>query len=78
MDTIKDRIEYLGYGRATTLQKLNVELGFPTGTLENCDRIPLTAPQLEAIAKRLNSSPAALMGERIDYTPPRSRYDPHD
>ncbi|MPM30223.1 hypothetical protein SDC9_76771 [bioreactor metagenome] len=67
MDTIKDRIEYFAYGRATTLQKLNVELGFPPGTLENCDKVPLTAPQLEAIAKRLNSTPESLKGEPCDY-----------
>ncbi len=67
MDTVKDRIEYFAYGRATTLQKLNVELGFPPGTLENCDRIPLTALQLEAVAKRLNSTPGSLQGEPYDY-----------
>lgn len=63
MDTIKDRIQYLAYGRARTLKQLEQKLHFPAGALERCDRSPLSPAQLEAVAKYLNTTPAALNGE---------------
>lgn len=77
MDTIKDRIEFLSsYLRALPIAELERELGLKRGTIENCDKVPMSPEAIQKVADRLNSTPEQLNGEPTKpYVRPKIKWD---